>query len=60
MLTPRERYQSDPAFHALVETFLKMLTVYTPSEIRDAAMLAQILYEEQCKRVQFLDWDHER
>jgi len=46
-LTPEERYQRDPAFHALV-TMLRGAIAradYTPTEIREAAMLAAIMYE---------------
>ena len=47
--SPRERYLNDPRFHALVD----MMTAYiressfTSYEIRAAAMLASMIYEQQ-------------
>lgn len=51
-LDPRERYLTDPAFHRLVDVLLSAIqgAVYTPTEIREAAMLAQIIYEERSVR----------
>ena len=48
MKTPRERYKNDPTFHMLVDTMVKFIidAKYTPSEMRDAALLASILYEQ--------------
>lgn len=48
MLTPRERYHRDPAFHRMVDLFVSLIdkAEFTPTEIREAAMLAQIKYEE--------------
>jgi hypothetical protein len=48
MLSPRERYYSDPAFHQLVDLMVTHIQSahYTPSEMRDAALLASIKYEE--------------
>lgn len=45
---PLERYYSDPMFRALVDSLIHQIREanYTPSEIREAAMLAQIMYEE--------------
>ena len=47
MMSPRERYHSDPTFHALVDTMTEYIIncQYTPSEMRDAALLASINYE---------------
>ena len=47
MKTPREKYQNDPMYRALVDTFEAHLhrAQFTPSEIREAAMLACINYE---------------
>ena len=48
MKSPRERYFDDPIFHQLVDTMVSaiMQSQFTPSEIRDAALLASIRYEE--------------
>ena len=48
MTTPRERYYNDPQFHALVNmmTSYIMQADYTPSEMREAALLASIKYYE--------------
>ena len=42
-----ERYHEDPAFHSLVDTLTSILLEgrYTPTEVREAAMLAQLKYE---------------
>lgn len=47
MLTPEERYQNDPAFHMLVDWLERAIhqAQYTPSELRDAALLAAVHYE---------------
>jgi hypothetical protein len=44
----RERYERDPAFRNLVEFIRATIErgEFTPTEIREAAMLAQILYED--------------
>lgn len=49
MMSIRERYYSDKAFQTLVNVFQAYIQEckFTPTEIREAAMLAQILYEEQ-------------
>ena len=41
------RYENDPAFHTLVDIIYKWVVEnqYTPSEVRDAAMLAALHYE---------------
>lgn len=46
-LTPRERYLRDPMFHALVNQLRAAIqrADYTPTEIREAAMLAAIMFE---------------
>jgi len=48
MKTLRDRYQNDPAFTALVNMMVAHIQDcrYTPSEMREAAMLASIIYEE--------------
>ena len=52
MLTPQQRYLSDPTFNRVVNYFEKLIheAQLTPSEIREAAMLACIHYEEKTVR----------
>ena len=47
-LTPDERYRRDATFAALVNTLEHMIRAcdYTPTEVREAAMLAAIRYEQ--------------
>ena len=49
MKTPRERYQNDNNFRVLVDTMVANIhrCNYTPSEMREAALLACIIYDEQ-------------
>ena len=44
----RARYEQDPFFHQLVDMLHSQIVEarFTPTEIREAAMLAQIMYEE--------------
>ena len=47
MITPREKYMNDPEYHKLVtmlEHFVETAR-FTPSELREAAVLASINYE---------------
>ena len=47
MKTPREKYMNDPDYNRLVnmlETFIEQAR-FTPSELREAAVLASINYE---------------
>lgn len=46
--TIRERYHTEAAFRMLVDTLRMTIenAQFTPTEIREAAMLAQIMYEE--------------
>lgn len=50
MKTPKEKYYSDPHYHQLVDVMVSMIVQakYTPSEMREAAILASIIYEERC------------
>lgn len=50
--TVEERYQRDPMFRSLVDTLYTLIQQarYTPTEIREAAMLAQIQYEQRTIR----------
>lgn len=49
MMFVRDRYLNDPMFHTLVDTMCAAIerAEFTPTEIREAAMLAQIIYEER-------------
>ena len=49
MKTPREKYQNDPAYARLVEFLAGEIdrAHYTPSELREAATFACILYQER-------------
>lgn len=49
MKTPREKYLNDNHYKILVDTMMFYIERchYTPSELREAAILASILYEEQ-------------
>jgi hypothetical protein len=47
---PKDRYLSDPVFHALVDLIYSFLEkdgarLYTPTELREACMLAASMYE---------------
>ena len=48
MQSPRERYYSDPSFRTLVDMMVAHIhsCKYTPSEMRDASILASIIYAE--------------
>ena len=52
-----ERYQSDPHFHHLVDLLYVVVekAEFTPTEIREAVMLAQTKYEELHIRHLILD-----
>lgn len=52
-----DRYHDDPAFRQMVDTLRACMehAEYTPSGIREAAMLAQILYEETHLRPRFIE-----
>ncbi len=47
MIPADKRYRDDPQFKMLVDTMYAMIARldYTPTEIREAAMLAQLKYE---------------
>ena len=49
MMTPKEKYMNDVQYRVLVDTLLAHIEkcLYTPSEMREAAILACILYEEK-------------
>jgi hypothetical protein len=43
------RYMNDPTFHALVDTIYAAVErkQYTPGDVRDAAILASLMYEQR-------------
>lgn len=53
MRTIEERYRTDPAFATLVNTLYGFMEKceFTPTEIREAAMLAQINLESRSPRL---------
>lgn len=56
MKSATERYQTDAAFRQLVDLLYSQIdnAQYSPTEIREAAMLAHILYEERRVRPMML------
>lgn len=57
MKTPREKYMNDPEYHQLVdmlEHFVEQ-SRFTPSELREAAVLACINYEMRHVRERTID-----
>jgi hypothetical protein len=60
--TLRERYHNDPEFHMLVDTLVHQISTcrFTPSEIREAGILASIIYEEHnIRNLSFVEKDVE-
>lgn len=57
-LRPDERYQRDPVFHALVDTLRAALAGgnWTPTELREAAMLAAAAHEAETIRPLFIGY----
>jgi len=55
-LAPEVRYQRDPQFKVLVDTLTHAIIAcdYTPTEIREAAILAAIRYEQIHSRPSYL------
>jgi len=53
--SPREKYNNDIQYKALVDFMVKIIheCKYTPSEMREASLLASIMYEEQTIRPKF-------
>ena len=56
MMSGEDRYRYDAEFHALVDTMLSaiMRLQYTPSEMRDAVMVASLMYERTRIEPQFI------
>lgn len=52
MMKIHERYRDDPLFRRMVELLVGMIEAgqITPTEAREAAMLAQIMYEDRHPR----------
>jgi len=48
---PREKYQTDAEYRQLVDSLVDTIyrCQYTPSELREASILACIIYEENTK-----------
>jgi hypothetical protein len=57
MMSTTERYRTDAMFRQLVDMLYAQIdhATFTPSEIREAAMLAHILYEERRIRPIIID-----
>ena len=49
MKSPRDKYQNDSYYRNLVDVMISYIQKcdFTPSELREATLLASILYEEQ-------------
>ena len=56
-MTAEERYHHDPHFRVLVDAIYAAIVEmkYTPTEVRDAAMLAAIKYEMTYVRSLFVE-----
>ena len=56
-----DRYKTDALFRTLVDTMYCYIdhATFTPTEIREAAMLAHILYEERQIRPMLIDTGRE-
>ena len=59
MMPADERYLRDPAFHQLVDLIEQWVATqqYTPTEVREAAMLAALHYEYRTIRPRFMHRD---
>lgn len=57
MKTPKDKYMNDPEYHHLVSTLEQMIerARFTPSELREACVLASINYETRHVRDQNID-----
>lgn len=57
MKSPREKYQNDPEYHNLVYMLESLIEQarFTPSELREACVLASINYEMRHVRSQEID-----
>lgn len=57
MKTPKDKYMNDPEYHHLVQTFEHLIEQarFTPSELREACVLACINYEMRHVRSRYID-----
>jgi len=57
MKSPKEKYMNDPEYHHLVRTLEQMIESarFTPSELREACILASINYEMRHVRENKID-----
>lgn len=57
MKTPREKYMNDPEYHHLVQMLEELIEKarFTPSELREACVLASINYEMRHIRTMTID-----
>lgn len=48
-MSPHDRYLNDPVFHRLVQALLTEIETasVTPTEVREAAMVAQVIFESR-------------
>jgi hypothetical protein len=55
-----ERYKEDPIFHGLVDMIKNAIyqKTYTPTEVREAAILASLMYEQENPNVVIRGYDH--
>jgi len=62
MMTVEERYHRDAEFHQLVDVICAWIEhcQYTPTEVREAAMLAAIHYDQRTLRPLLFDGDSVR
>ena len=62
MKTPKEKYLNDPEYHHLVSTLEHLIESarFTPSELREACVLASINYEMRHVRSYQIDPDVSR
>lgn len=57
MKTPKEKYINDPEYNHLVQTLEQLIhqARFTPSELKEACVLASINYEMRHIRDQYID-----
>jgi len=55
--SPKDKYMNDPEYHHLVDTLERMIegAKFTPSELREACVLASINYEMRHVRHNIID-----
>jgi len=60
-MSPHDRYLNDPVFRRLVDVMLAAIEAadVTPTEVREAAMVAQVIFEARRPRfypIADMDW----